>query len=266
MNIIEHIKLANRSSKYESVSFWRALSRISNFIKTKNNLLSMLKTEGLQDTWPLAKSRPYLFDIDAEGGSTQGHYFHQDLLVARKIFEKRPQKHLDVGSRIDGFVAHLCCFMQIAVADIRPLVSTITNLSFVQADMMEELPLGMRQGYESVSCLHALEHFGLGRYGDPLDVKGHVKGIKQLKNALTPGGTLYLSVPIGRQRIEFNAHRVFSISHVLELVGGDFILEAFHYVDDAGDLHENESAEGASANNNHGCQYGCGIFIFKKKE
>jgi len=265
MNIIENIKLANRSSRYESVSFWRALSRVNRFIKAKNTLLSTLKKEGLQETWPLAKSRPYLFDIDAESGSTRGHYFHQDLLVARKIFEKRPHKHLDVGSRLDGFVAHLCCFMPVAVADIRPLISKIKNLSYVQVNMMEELPANMQQGYPSVSCLHALEHFGLSRYGDPLDAIGHIKGIKQLKNALAPGGTLYLSVPIGQQRIEFNAHRVFSIAHVLELAGNDLMLEEFHYVDDAGELHENESTAGNSASNNYGCQYGCGIFIFTKK-
>jgi len=44
------------------------------------------------------------------GGDASGHYFHQDLIVARRIFERDPRKHVDVGSRIDGFVAHLAVF------------------------------------------------------------------------------------------------------------------------------------------------------------
>jgi hypothetical protein len=45
--------------------------------------------------------------------------------------------------------------------------------------MQELTPYGSTpDGYcDSLSCLHALEHFGLGRYGDPIDPRGHEKGI-----------------------------------------------------------------------------------------
>ena len=49
------------------------------------------------------KAHPCLEDRKSAGGSARGHYFHQDLLVAQKIFEAKPERHLDVGSRIDGW-------------------------------------------------------------------------------------------------------------------------------------------------------------------
>jgi len=112
---------------------------------------------------------------------------------------------------------------------------------------------------DSLSCLHALEHFGLGRYGDPLDYEGHLRGLENLYRILRPGGKLYLSVPIGPQRIEFNAHRVFSVVHLLSCLQNDYHIDHFSYVDDRGVLHENVPLVEEDINNNYGCNYGCGI-------
>jgi len=50
---------------------------------------------------------PCLHDRYEEGGTTKSEYFWQDLLVARWIFAAKPQRHVDIGSRVDGFVAHV---------------------------------------------------------------------------------------------------------------------------------------------------------------
>jgi hypothetical protein len=71
-------------------------------------------------------------------------------------------------------------------------------------------PIEGLEGYcDSLSCLHALEHFGLGRYGDPIDPSGFERGLCNMASLLTKGGIFYLSVPIGIDRVEFNANRVF---------------------------------------------------------
>src|ERR1700712_792104 len=70
---------------------------------------------------PFGLIYPCLGQKSEESGTASGHYFHQDLLVARRIFERRPERHVDVGSRIDGFVAHVASFRSIEVFDIRPL-------------------------------------------------------------------------------------------------------------------------------------------------
>ncbi len=144
---------------------------------------------------------------DPEAGVATGHYFWQDLLVARRVVEINPDRHLDVGSRIDGFVAHLLAFRSVEVVDIRELPPTIPGLTFIKSDART------LQGIDdlsviSLSSLHALEHFGLGRYGDQLDPEGHHRGLRAVQRVLAPDGRLWVSFPIGNGKVQFNAQRV----------------------------------------------------------
>jgi hypothetical protein len=208
--------------------------------------------------FPFGELFPCLDNRSSAAGTAKGHYFHQDLLVARRVFANAPRLHVDIGSRIDGFVAHVAAFREVEVFDVRPLESAIPNVRFRQVDLMAPLDAALAGYSDSVSCLHALEHFGLGRYGDPVDFEGHLKGLANLKRLVSAGGKLYLSVPIGPQRIEFNAHRVFALDTLLSLVS-DFRVDAFSYVDDKGDLHENVALAKDAVAKNFGCRYGCGI-------
>lgn len=202
---------------------------------------------------------PILSDRHMAGGTARGHYFHQDLWAARHIFASHPQRHVDVGSRIDGFIAHLLVFREVEMLDVRDIESTLDALRFHQADLMQEGAVEP-ESTDSLSCLHALEHFGLGRYGDPINVNGWYIGLKNLASMLCRGGRLYLSVPIGPQAIEFNAQRIFAPETIVDAgkVLGLSMIE-FSYVDDAGDFHENCLIEEAS-----GCQFGCGCYVFEK--
>lgn len=226
----------------------------------------MLRRQNRQShaPWRIRFAMPCLSDRFDSSGSAGGHYFHQDLLIARRIFERNPKRHVDIGSRVDGFVAHVASFRNIEVCDIRPLPTTLPSIVFRQMDLLQPPP-ELREYCDSLSCLHALEHFGLGRYGDGIDVAGHLKGLANITLLLQVGGTLYLSLPIGPERIDFNANRVFAVATVLEMIKADYTVERFDYVDDGGALHlEIElSAEGVA--NNFGCQYGCGIFELRKR-
>lgn len=222
------------------------------------------KAQSQSAAFPVGRLFPCLGDDGASSGTAKGHYFHQDLLVARRIFASKPNIHVDVGSRVDGFVAHVACFRPIEVFDVRPLVSSTPNIRFVQGDLMAPLEDKMRGYCDSLSCLHALEHFGLGRYGDPLNANGHLLGLDNLHAMLAAGGTLYLSVPIGPQRVEFNAHRVFAVEYLLGCFQGRFRIDRFSFVDDAGDLHENAPLAKADVANSFGCSFGCGIFEMTK--
>ena len=64
-----------------------------------------------------------------------GSYFWQDIWAARLIYENAPQKHYDIGSRIDGFIGHLASFREnIVLIDVRGFDYTIPGVTFVQAD------------------------------------------------------------------------------------------------------------------------------------
>ena len=218
---------------------------------------------GLSNGFQTRFNYPCPADRYEEAGTASGHYFHQDLLVARKIFERNPARHMDVGSRIDGFVAHVASFREIEVLELRPVSKKVKNMTFHRFDLLG--PVGdFEASCDSISCLHALEHVGLGRYGDRLMVDGHVKGFESLGSILRPEGVLYLSVPIGPQRIEFNAHRVFSVQTILDMAKDKYRLKGFSFVNDAGDLYEVPEMTHQAIESSYNCWYGCGIFEFQK--
>lgn len=206
---------------------------------------------------------PVLRERFETNGDLKSHYFHEDLLVARRVFENKPLKHVDVGSRVDGFVAHVASFREIEVFDIRPQQTSVRSIRFMTADFMNVSP-ALHDYTDSLSSLNVIEHFGLGRYGDPIDVQGHLKGLENMHKVLKKGGRFYFSTPIGPQRIEFNAHRVFSMEYLLKLLSPHYKIDFFSYVNDAGDLHENVKLSEELIENNFGCQFGFGIFEMTK--
>ena len=214
--------------------------------------------------FPLSIPHPVFSERFSSSGRLGGHYFHQDLLVANKIFQANPEKHVDIGSRTDGFVTHVASFREIEVFDIRKADISIRNIKFVETDFMVPNPQ-WKEYTDSVSCLHVIEHFGLGRYNDPLDPIGYVKGLDNIYGMLKKGGKFYFSTPIGPQRINFNAHRVFSINYLKDLLLDKYELESFSYIDDAGDLYENADLFSPEASQNFKCTFGCGVFELIKK-
>ena len=179
---------------------------------------------------------PCVKDWDAQAGSTS-FYFWQDLWAAKKIFQAKPLEHFDIGSRLDGFIAHILTFMPVTMLDIRPLSEHIEGLKFIQADAtnLEGIP---DNSLISLSSLCAPEHFGLGRYNDPVDPEACFKSFKSMQRVLAPGGHLYISVPIGeRNGVAFNAHRIFNpeiiISTLDELKLADFSMLNERYIEHA---------------------------------
>ena len=209
---------------------------------------------------------PCLQDWHEEGGSTKTEYFWQDLLVARSIHAANPRKHVDVGSLISGFVAHVASFRDIEVFDVRPILAEIPGITFKQADLMRPIT-GMVEYCDSLSCLHALEHFGLGRYGDSVDPAGAERGLENLAALLKEGGRLYLSVPIGIERVAFNAHRVFDPRTILELAARHSLsLRKLSVIRSGGRVESiNTEAEDASRLAALAAEsYSLGVFEFEK--
>lgn len=161
------------------------------------------------DVWPIVK------DKFAKAGGTSS-YFWQDLWAASLIYANQPKEHYDIGSRLDGFIAHVLSFgIPVNMIDIRPFPAEIQNLKTIVADAtnMEQFE---DDSIESLSALCSLEHFGLGRYGDPIDPEACFKCFESIQKRMKRGGKLYLSVPIGKERLQFNAHRIFYAKTIVE--------------------------------------------------
>lgn len=206
---------------------------------------------------------PILTDRKDQSGKARGQYFYQDLFVASLIYKAQPKRHIDVGSRIDGFIAHLACFREVDVMDIRPLNSDVQNINFIQADLMKPAT-SLKESTDSLSCLHTIEHFGLGRYGDTIDPDGHIKGLDSMYQILKKDGIFYFSTQIGPATVAFNAHRVFNLSYLLSLFETKYELLSFSYIDDQDVLHQKVELTERNVANSFNCRLGCGIFELKK--
>jgi SAM-dependent methyltransferase len=183
------------------------------------------------------------------------HYAYQDAWAARQIFFRRPARHVDVGSRV-SFVLGISAFVPVTFVDVRPPMLEVPNLDVCGGNVLA-LPFES-ESLESVSSLHVLEHIGLGRYGDALDPAGTAKALAELARVVAVNGSLYVSVPVGRPRIAFNAHRVLDPEWVVEHVP-DLTLTGFAGVDDYGRFRQ-ELKHGDLAD----CAWGCGFFHFTR--
>lgn len=183
------------------------------------------------------------------------HYFHQNVWAARHIGTLRPALHVDVGSD-HSWVGMLTSITRVVFADIRPLEMGVGGLLPVAGSILE---LPFRDGaVASLSCLHVAEHIGLGRYGDPLNPAGTHLAAAELSRVLAPGGDFYFSIPVGRPRVEFNAHRIQTPAQIIGYFS-NLELTEFAAEDDSGAfLDTADPAAFANAN------YACGMFYFRK--
>lgn len=227
--------------------------------------IQALKSENSSE-FRIGKRISIYTDFRDFAGVASGHYFHQDLYFAREIYLAKPPHHFDVGSRIDGFVSHLATFREVNVFDIRPLNVQIPGINFLQLDIMDTQSVLAFPKISSLSCLHTLEHFGLGRYGDTINYDGWQLGLQNLSNLLLPRGRFYLSVPIGKvQRIEFNAHRIFNPKFLTQHLMQDFYIEKTAAVRDNGQLDLNADFTDEEFLSEFDDEYGCGLFVLTKR-
>lgn len=201
---------------------------------------------------PLRHVRPMLADKEM---SFDAHYFYQAAWAFRRIYSRKVAFHVDIGSDV-RFIGLLSAVCRVRFIDIRPLDTELEGLDYLGGSV---LSLPFKSGsVQSLSCLHVLEHIGLGRYGDPLDPLGTQKGASELVRVLAEGGELYVSLPVGRPRLCFNAHRIHTPEQVLEYFWELQAIE-INWVDDRGRYHVHGDLT-AMRNST----YACGLFRFRR--
>lgn len=183
------------------------------------------------------------------------HYFYQGAWLARKLAHRKPAQHVDIGSSVLT-VSVLSAFVNTTFVDYRPLKVSLPGLTSIAGNILD-LPFD-DDSVPSLSCLHVIEHIGLGRYGDPIDPEGSIKAADELQRIVSSGGKLFLSLPVGRERICFNAHRVHAPETVVKMFSKLKLID-FSYVNDSGELLESQPVGAASQ-----LEYGCGLFYFEK--
>lgn len=250
---------------YTGIHLFSGTFSLRKYLKLRRDLIKFKEQSLYSDfIFPVSKLFPCYEDIEDNAGSIPTHYFFQDLYVAQRIFFNRPFRHVDIGSRVDGFVAHVATFREIEVFDIRPLDIPVTNVKFTQIDITQD-PGSFLESIDSISCLHALEHFGLGRYGDPICFDGFYTGFLNITKLLKRGGTFYFSVPIGPQRVEFHGQRIFSLDFLVKIITPYYNVKILSIIDDQNVLHSDVKFSPIDLGENFNCNFGCAIFELIKK-
>jgi hypothetical protein len=193
---------------------------------------------------------------NTEFTSFDSHYVYHPAWASRVVKEINPLFHVDIASSLH-FSSILSAFIDVKFYDYRPAKLNLSNLTSERIDLTNIFFDDNSQ--ESVSCMHTIEHIGLGRYGDTIDPKGDIKAINELKRIVKPDGNLIIVVPVGKPKIFFNAHRVYSFEMIIELMN-DFQLVEFSMVYD-----NKEFIKNANPKDVENQKYGCGCFWFIKR-
>lgn len=183
------------------------------------------------------------------------HYIYHPAWAARVLAQTQPEYHVDISS-ILSFSTIVSAFIPVKFYDYRPAELKLDNLDSGFADL-KKLTFD-DNSIPSLSCMHTIEHIGLGRYGDEIDPEGDLKSINELKRILRTGGDLLFVTPVGNPRIEFNAHRIYSYEQIIEYFS-PLVIKEFSLIPDAGGIIYNADPSLVKQQ-----QYGCGCFWFKK--
>ena len=206
----------------------------------------------LSDVYPCIKDKTVTTGFDR-------HYVYHSSWAARVVKEINPKKHIDISSRL-YFCGIVSAFVPVDFYDYRPANLNLSNLESKRGDLMN-LPFASNS-ISSISCMHTIEHIGLGRYGDPIDPNGDLKAINELKRVTSKGGSLLFVTPVGKPRIAWNAHRIYAYDQIIRAFEG-FELKEFSLIpehENNGGLIRNADPELVKKED-----YACGCFWFVKK-
>jgi SAM-dependent methyltransferase len=202
------------------------------------------------DRWPCLDDATQTTPFDK-------HYLFHLAWAARVLARTRPAKHVDVSSALQ-FASMVSAFVPTEYYEFRPVSLGLDGLTTRAADITH-LPIEGRS-VSSLSCMHVVEHIGLGRYGDALAPDADLAAMDELSRVLAPGGNLLFVVPVGAPRIQFNAHRIYSYNHIVTGFGAlrlvEFALIPDH--DDPQGIVVNAPSELVEKQ-----RYGCGCFWFQ---
>lgn len=209
--------------KYLSPSFFyfiqRAYRRLSSvrlyFLFIKDYFLFKKNNDSRFAT--LWRNRFPILGENTNNTNFEPAYTYHPAWAAHVLSQTKPALHIDISSTLN-FCAIVSAFVPIKFYDYRPANLKLSGLETGKADLLK-LPFA-DNSLPSLSCMHTVEHIGLGRYGDIIDPAGDLKAMAELKRVLAKGGNLLFVVPIGRPLIQFNAHRIYSYKMILEAFSG----------------------------------------------
>ncbi len=238
---------------FSLISLWKYPAFLSEYFKFKNE--GKNSKRGFKMNFK--NIYPSLFDKTVKQGFDR-HYTLHPAWAARILAKIKPAKHYDFSSST-AFNAYISAFVPIMYHEFRSSDLGLSNLEQYDCDLVN---LEYKDcSLKSISCMHVIEHIGLGRYGDKMDYEGDLKAINELKRVLAKNGDLLFVVPVGKPVIMYNSHRVYSYDQIMSYFSDLKLMECalIPMLAKKGNLLINPKKELFDSE-----EYGCGCFWFKK--
>ena len=163
-----------------------------------------------------------------------GHYRQVDAWLYEALQRHSIRgKHVAImGSADQGFGPwYECVALQHGARpttiDYNPIDFRDPRLHFLKAP----IDIATVPPFDAALSVSSFEHDGLGRYGDPLDPNADLKAMRQMKRLLKQDGLLFLTVPLGRDKVVFNIHRIYGRIRLPLLLEGWTVMDRFGFDD-----------------------------------
>ncbi|PWS26411.1 hypothetical protein DHW03_16655 [Pedobacter yonginense] len=247
--VISHFYRASKSFLTEKKYHQEFKKDLEDF--KKSEALSNKRFDGNFKAYPILTDKTSFTNIEP-------HYTYHPAWAARILAQTKPMKHVDISSTLN-FCTLVSAFIPFEFYDYRPASLHLSNLKSAHADLTN---LHFESNsIPSLSCMHTVEHVGLGRYGDPIDYDGDLKAMSELIRVLAEDGDLLVVFPIGKAMIAYNAHRIYSYEQILSYFKELKLIEFSLIPDDhiGVGIIKDATKEQSDAQN-----WGCGCFWFKK--
>lgn len=164
--------------------------------------------------------------------------------AANMLAKYRPVSVLDIGS-YRTFVIGLAAHYKLTALDVRLREEKIKldNETLIMSDA-KEINLASNS-FDAIVSLSAIEHFGLGRYGDEFDLDCDKKAFLEMKRVLKPGGHLIFTTTVTQAEpsIYFNAHRIYSYEMIESFCRGLTLIDEKYYSHEKKNLCAKEDIE-----------------------
>ncbi len=233
---------------------WLNVVRLPQFKKEFKKFKTLSKSSSPRFIIDWTNRFPSLSDKTIETPFDRHYVFHT-AWAARVLAKTAPELHIDISSSL-YFCTIVSAFIPVKFFDYRPAALGLSDLTSERADL-NDLPFE-NDSIQSISCMHTIEHIGLGRYGDPLDYDGDLKAISEIKRVTKPGGNILFVTPLGKPLLRFNSHRIYSFEQIIQYFDQCTLIN-FSLITDAGEFINDANPDIVIDQD-----YGCGCFWFKK--
>jgi hypothetical protein len=201
---------------------------------TMNNKLPVFyvfRDDGYSDNNPIIYSKEEIDDLIHKAQQQQTLYYGATDTYLYQALKKygayiRNKNIAILGSVVPWYESIILAYGGLPTTiEYNKIISQDPRLRVTTVAEYDKYP----QLFDALISISSFEHDGLGRYGDRLDPLGDIKAMRKSKTMLKKDGLLFLAVPVGKDKLIWNLHRIYGETRFPLLIDGWDVIDAFGF-------------------------------------